>query len=211
MKGEHQIEIHKQIVAVYGDVMNQQNVMKWCREFFEGKTDVHDKQRSSRPSVISDDLQKIEGEIHANQCRMIRELYHIIPKECKITIHEAVTEKLGYRKLFTHWVLRDYRWRMASLFVVNISIFFGEFTAPLCHILPIHNVTISSNNLFLNFCWTFIFALRNCMTERTLHLVGLWISTAISNTSYSNKAGSTTAKQARLTGKGSRSTALLSH
>jgi hypothetical protein len=27
--------MHKQIVAVYGDVMNQ-NVMKWCREFSEG-------------------------------------------------------------------------------------------------------------------------------------------------------------------------------
>jgi len=32
---------------------------------------------------------------------------------------------------------------------------------------------------------------------------------AISNTSHSNKAGSTTVKRARLTGKGSRSTAVL--
>jgi hypothetical protein len=31
-KGEHPVEIHKQIVAVYGDVMNRQNVMKWCCE-----------------------------------------------------------------------------------------------------------------------------------------------------------------------------------
>ena len=36
------MEIHKQIVAVYGNVTNQQNVMKWCREFSEGRTDVHD-------------------------------------------------------------------------------------------------------------------------------------------------------------------------
>jgi hypothetical protein len=39
---------------------------------------------------------------------------------------------------------------------------------------------------------------------------GLWIGTAISNTSHSNKAGSTTVKRARLTGKGSRSKAVLS-
>jgi len=35
---------------------------------------------------------------------MIRELNHIIPKVCKTTIHEAVTENLGYRKLCTRWV-----------------------------------------------------------------------------------------------------------
>jgi hypothetical protein len=93
------VEIHKQIVAVYGNVMNRQNVTKWCREFPKGRTYVyvHDEQRSSRPSLISDDLlQEIEGEIRANQSVMIRELHHIIPKVSKTTIHEAVTEKLGY-------------------------------------------------------------------------------------------------------------------
>jgi len=53
------------------------------------------------------------------------------------------------------------------------------------------------------------FALRKRMTERTSQLAGLWIGAAISNTSHSNKAGSTTVKRARLTGKGSRSTAVL--
>jgi len=47
--------------------------------------------------------------------------------------------------------------------------------------------------------------LRNRMTERTSYLVGLWIGTAISNTSHhKNKAGSTIVKRARLTGKGLR-------
>jgi len=54
-----------------------------------------------------------------------------------------------------------------------------------------------------------LFALRNHMTERTSHLAGLRIGAAISNTSHSNKAGSTTVRRARLTGKGSRSTAVL--
>jgi hypothetical protein len=49
----------------------------------------------------SDDLQKIEGEIHANGCGMIRELHHITLEVSKTTIHEAVTEKLGYTKLCT--------------------------------------------------------------------------------------------------------------
>jgi len=60
------VEIQKQIVAVYGNVMNRHNVTKLCREFSEGRTDVQDEQRSDRPSLISDDLQEIEGEIRAN-------------------------------------------------------------------------------------------------------------------------------------------------
>jgi hypothetical protein len=45
-KGERLAVINKQIIAVYGNIMNQQNVMKWCREFSKGRTDVHDEQRS---------------------------------------------------------------------------------------------------------------------------------------------------------------------
>jgi len=54
----------------------------------------------------------------------------------------------------------DQRWPTAPLFVVNISPSFGEFTAPLRHILSIHNVTINSNNLFVNFRWTFTFCIE---------------------------------------------------
>jgi hypothetical protein len=49
-------EIHKQIVAVHGDVMNGQNVTKWCCELSEDGTDVHGEQRSGRPSLISGEL-----------------------------------------------------------------------------------------------------------------------------------------------------------
>ena len=80
--------------------MNRQNVTKWCRGFSEGRTDVHEEQRSGRPSLISYDfLQKTEGEIRANRRVTIRDLHHILPEESKTTSHEAVTEKLGYRKL----------------------------------------------------------------------------------------------------------------
>jgi len=104
-KGEHSVEILIQIVAVYGNVMNRQNVTKWCRDFSEGKIDVHDEQRSGRPSLITYNLlQETVGKICANWCVMIRELHHIIPKVSKNTINEAVIENLGYRKLCKHWV-----------------------------------------------------------------------------------------------------------
>ena len=72
-KCESPAEIHKQIVAVFGNVMNLQNMTKWCRQFSEGRTDVHDEQSSGRPSLISEELlQKIEGEIQANRRMTIR-------------------------------------------------------------------------------------------------------------------------------------------
>ena len=54
-KGERPAEIHKQIVAVYGKVLNRQTVTMWCRQFSEGRAEVHDEQRSGRTSLISDE------------------------------------------------------------------------------------------------------------------------------------------------------------
>jgi len=94
-KGDRPSEIQKQSVAVYGNVMNRQNVMNWCGEFSEGRTDVHYEQ-SGRPSSISYDLlQEIAGENHANRCVMT-ELHHIIPEVSKTTNHEAVTENCAH-------------------------------------------------------------------------------------------------------------------
>jgi len=50
-KGDRPAEIPKQIVAVCGNVMNRQNVTKWCCELSEGRTDVHDEQKRSHDVV----------------------------------------------------------------------------------------------------------------------------------------------------------------
>ena len=43
-------EIHQRLVAVYGEnVMNADSVRKWCTVFTNGRTDVHDAERSGRP------------------------------------------------------------------------------------------------------------------------------------------------------------------
>jgi hypothetical protein len=46
-KDECPVEIHEQIVAVYGNVMDRQNVTKWCREFAEGRTDDDDEMQEA--------------------------------------------------------------------------------------------------------------------------------------------------------------------
>jgi len=85
-------------------------------------------------------------------------------------LHASICANISFN--FLKEVVRDKRWPAATLFVVNISPSFGEFMALLRHSLPIHNVSINSNNLFVNFLWTFTIALRNLMTEGALHLGG---------------------------------------
>jgi transposase len=105
MKGEAPATIHRQIVSVYGDVMNRQNVAKWCHEFNARRTDVLDEQRTGRPSLINTDLvQKVEENIHADRRVMINELHEMIPEVSKSLVHEIVKEKLDYRKLCAQWV-----------------------------------------------------------------------------------------------------------
>ncbi|GFV13250.1 histone-lysine N-methyltransferase SETMAR [Trichonephila clavipes] len=104
-KGQRLVDILKEIVSVYGNITNRQNVTKWCRHLSEGRTDVHDEQRTNRPSVISDVLlQKTEESIRVNEHLKFKELHQIIPEVSMTTIYEFVTVKLGYRKLCERWV-----------------------------------------------------------------------------------------------------------
>ena len=75
-------EIHRRLVAVYGEhVMNAASVRKWCTMFRNGRTDVHDAERSGRPSVITDALkQKVNGIIRENRYFTISEVYEQCPE-----------------------------------------------------------------------------------------------------------------------------------
>jgi hypothetical protein len=79
--------------------------------------------------------------------------------------------------------------------------FLRKIHGTACYFLPIHNVTINSNNLFVNFRWTFVFCVEKSYDRTHLPFGGTWIVAAISNTPHSNKAGSITLKRTRLTGK----------
>jgi hypothetical protein len=50
MKGETACSVYVK------DVMNRQNMAKWCREFEVGRSDVHNDIRSERPSIITDEI-----------------------------------------------------------------------------------------------------------------------------------------------------------
>ena len=102
---------------------------------------------------------------------------------------------------------RDQRWPTAPLFFVNISPSFGEFTAPLRHILPIHNVTININIFFVNFRWTFTFCVEKSYDGTYLALGGTLDRRCHFKHVSLKQSRFYHFQTARLTGKGSRSTA----
>jgi transposase len=57
-KNMSDVEIHREsCAAVCGqNVMSEGTVRQWCRMFKDGRANVHNEERSGRPSAVSDDL-----------------------------------------------------------------------------------------------------------------------------------------------------------
>jgi len=107
-KGLHASEIRRQLVEVYGEsVMSEGKVRQWCRSFKEGRSNVHDEDRSGRPSVVSENLiERIDTKIRENRRFTITELSEQFPEVSRTVLYELVTEELQYHKICARWVPR---------------------------------------------------------------------------------------------------------
>jgi hypothetical protein len=96
------IYIHRQLTAVNGEgVMNESSVRKWCRVFNEGRTNVHDEERSGRPSLITEDLKKQTVEqIGQDRRSTLDELHEKFLQIYLSLLHEILSKHLGYKKKF---------------------------------------------------------------------------------------------------------------
>ena len=97
-------EIHQRLVAVYGEyVMNAASVRKWCIMFTNGRTDVHDTEKSGRPSVITDALkEKVNRIIRENRHLTISEAYEKCPEVSRALVYQIVTQTFAIpQNLFT--------------------------------------------------------------------------------------------------------------
>ncbi|KAG5317977.1 SETMR methyltransferase, partial [Pseudoatta argentina] len=105
-KGKTPVEVYNEVKTAYGDKgMNRTNVFKWCREFKNGRTSVHDDQRSGRPSILTDDIvENIENALRGDRRLTVDELSAMFPQISRSLLHETITETLGYRKLSARWV-----------------------------------------------------------------------------------------------------------
>ena len=105
-KGTTAAEIHRQICDVYGEgAMSGSMVRRWVRLFNEGRENVHDDERSGRPSLVNDEMVRaIEERIRGNRRFTITMISQDFPEISRSLLHEIVSEKLAYRKLCARWV-----------------------------------------------------------------------------------------------------------
>ncbi|UYV76777.1 hypothetical protein LAZ67_14001997 [Cordylochernes scorpioides] len=96
------VEIHRQLVEVHGHF---KNVRKWSREFNEGRINVHDEQRSGRPSLPESTVARIDEMVRANRRITLDEIEDGLYEDCShFSVHKIVSETLGYRKVSARWV-----------------------------------------------------------------------------------------------------------
>ncbi|KAL1476335.1 hypothetical protein MTO96_036578 [Rhipicephalus appendiculatus] len=86
--------------------MSVQHFRKWRRAFAEGRTEVHDEERSGRPPVSDAIVQKINSELLNDGRVTVRGLVERIPEASRGTIERTLKETLGYRKVCARWVPR---------------------------------------------------------------------------------------------------------
>jgi len=68
-KNFHLLKFIMSGLTVYGGkVMAVQHVYKWCREFYRGRMNVKDEQRSGQPSTSADPVQDIDAAVQTDRC-----------------------------------------------------------------------------------------------------------------------------------------------
>jgi transposase len=94
-------EIHRELCAAVYDqnVMCEGTVRQWCRMFKDGRTNVHDEERSGRPSVVSDDQKICERRRFT-----ISELLCEFAQISRTVFYEIIIVRLGYHKFHATWI-----------------------------------------------------------------------------------------------------------
>ncbi|GFU10435.1 mariner Mos1 transposase [Trichonephila clavipes] len=100
--------IHRQITEFYGtETTSDSKVRKWVRKFKDGRTNVHDEERSGRTSVLIDDLMPaVETKIRENRRFTITTLSLEFPDVSRSVVYRIVTEDLNFKKLCSPWLPR---------------------------------------------------------------------------------------------------------
>jgi hypothetical protein len=91
--------------------------------FNEGRTNVHDEERSGHPSLITEDLKKqIDEQIRRDRRLTLDELHEKFPQISRSLLHEILSKHLGYKKICTKLVPYDHRKNAWALHCSFLSI-----------------------------------------------------------------------------------------
>ncbi|UYV63939.1 hypothetical protein LAZ67_2006082 [Cordylochernes scorpioides] len=101
----HEILKKRQKQQSLDHAWTSKNVREWCREFNEGRINVHDEQRSARPSLPESTVARIDEMVLANRRITLEEIEDDLNEDCShFSVHKIVSETLGYRKVSARWV-----------------------------------------------------------------------------------------------------------
>jgi transposase len=76
--------------------MSVQHLHKWCRKFKDGRTDVHDEQRSGQPSVSDETIAKVEETMLKDRRVTVWELCEMIHDVSKTCIATFAAQRESY-------------------------------------------------------------------------------------------------------------------
>jgi hypothetical protein len=73
--------------------------------FKDGRSNIHDEERSGRPSIVSENLkQRVDRVIQQDRRFTLDSLQNCFLQISRSLLHEVVTDHLGYRKICARWV-----------------------------------------------------------------------------------------------------------
>ncbi|UYV69290.1 hypothetical protein LAZ67_6003150 [Cordylochernes scorpioides] len=135
--------------------MDIRNVRKWCREFNEGRINVHDEQRSGRPSLPESTVARIDEMVRSNRRITLEEIEDGLNEDCShFSVHKIVSETLGYRKVSARFFGRR---RQAANNFIEVTSFYKLYMERLPrqqddHQRPSLLTEQSSHNFFKDDC-----------------------------------------------------------
>jgi hypothetical protein len=107
-KKKNAAEIHCELCSVYGqNVMSEGTVRQWCGMFIDGRTIVHDEERSGRPSEVSDDFVKMVDQQKIGERRrfIISEVScEFSQMSCSVLYDIIIIRLAYYHKFCARWV-----------------------------------------------------------------------------------------------------------
>ncbi|UYV78230.1 hypothetical protein LAZ67_16000594 [Cordylochernes scorpioides] len=111
-KNETAVNIHRNLVSVYGEeCMSIQMVRRWRSWFLEGRQNVHDDERSCRPVTATDNaaVAAVRNVVEADRRVTIDEIMIRLPPGIEIgrsSIGTIMSDILNFRKVCARWVPR---------------------------------------------------------------------------------------------------------
>ena len=106
--------------------MKERNVRNYCCLFKEGRTNVDDKEQSGRPSLVTDDLKKLNSKIWENREFISSELqkHFLVGQKVRSDQRQKTcrTGCKGWRQPFPTKAYKNWSHEMTSAFIYLASI-----------------------------------------------------------------------------------------